>query len=133
MKRLIVEPPGKISKLSAIPGDGRKVAASVGPIRDLPEKDIGVAAPDFRPAYELTGRGRGVDALAEGGAVYRTTVVQAHGVLTAELGALTADIPLGTKTLVASSACPSCKTSLPNEGGKPDFGAHRRPAPAPTA
>lgn len=60
MKLMIIESPGKIKKLSVILGSDWKITASVGHIRDLPQKEIGVAAPDFTPAYELTERGREV-------------------------------------------------------------------------
>ena len=60
MKLMIIESPGKIAKLSKILGSDWKIAASVGHIRDLPTKDIGVEAPDFKPQYELTERGRTV-------------------------------------------------------------------------
>ena len=78
MKLLIVESPGKIEKLSSILGTEWKVAASVGHIRDLPEDEIGVQAPDFHPAYSLTERGKGVAAklqklVASAQAVYLAT------------------------------------------------------------
>jgi len=57
---VIVESPGKVKKISALLGDGFKVVASVGHVRDLPPKDIGVEPPDFRPHYEPTERGRDV-------------------------------------------------------------------------
>jgi DNA topoisomerase-1 len=60
MKLMIIESPGKIAKLSAILGDGWKIAASVGHVRDLPQKEMGVEAPNFIPAYELTERGADV-------------------------------------------------------------------------
>lgn len=60
MKLLIVESPGKVSKLKSFLGQGWDVQASVGHVRDLPEKEIGVAAPDFRPSYVPTERGRSV-------------------------------------------------------------------------
>lgn len=60
MKLMIIESPGKIKKLEAILGGDWKVAASVGHVRDLPEKEMGVEAPEFRPQYELTERGSGV-------------------------------------------------------------------------
>jgi DNA topoisomerase-1 len=50
-KLLIVESPGKVDKLTAILGPGWRVAASKGHIRDLPEDEIGVEAPEFRPKY----------------------------------------------------------------------------------
>lgn len=57
MKLMIIESPGKIAKLSSILGPGWEIAASVGHIRDLPLKEMGVEAPDFKPRYELTERG----------------------------------------------------------------------------
>lgn len=60
MKLMIIESPGKVKKLSGILGAGWKVAASVGHVRDLPEKAMGVEAPDFRPEYVLTERGADV-------------------------------------------------------------------------
>ena len=56
-KLLIIESPGKVKKLSAILGDGWKVAASVGHIRDLPEHEMGVEPPTFVPTYVLSERG----------------------------------------------------------------------------
>src|SRR5690606_25056892 len=41
-------------------GAGYKVAASVGHIRDLPEKRMGIQPPDFRPEYVFTERGKEV-------------------------------------------------------------------------
>jgi len=66
MKLMIIESPGKIAKLSAILGSGWKIAASVGHVRDLPLKEMGVEAPDFKPAYQLTERGVGVVAKLKG-------------------------------------------------------------------
>lgn len=62
MKLMIVESPGKVKKLSAILGEGWRVAASVGHVRDLPKNEMGVEAPDFKPSYVLTERG--VDVVA---------------------------------------------------------------------
>ena len=45
-KLLILESPGKVKKVQEILGPGWKVAASVGHVRDLPVKEMGVAAPD---------------------------------------------------------------------------------------
>jgi DNA topoisomerase-1 len=61
MKLLIVESPGKTKKLREILGDGWRVEASVGHIRDLPEKELGLTV-DLRPQYVLTPRGREVAA-----------------------------------------------------------------------
>ncbi len=64
MKLMIVESPNKIRKiksiLDALGGGSWEVAASVGHIRDLPAKELGVAAPSYAPLYELTERGRDV-------------------------------------------------------------------------
>ncbi len=63
---VIVESPGKIKKLAAILGDSYKIAASVGHVRDLPTREIGVQAPDFVPKYEPTERGREILAKLKG-------------------------------------------------------------------
>jgi len=60
MKLMIIESPGKIKKLSAILGSDWIIGASVGHVRDLPKKQMGVEAPDFKPTYELTERGEDV-------------------------------------------------------------------------
>ena len=57
MKLMIIESPGKIPKLKAILGDGWQIAASVGHVRDLPKKEMGIEPPDFKPKYEITERG----------------------------------------------------------------------------
>ena len=59
-KLLILESPGKVKKVQEILGPGWKVAASVGHVRDLPVKEMGVAAPDFKPRYIPTDRGKDV-------------------------------------------------------------------------
>jgi DNA topoisomerase-1 len=59
-KLIIIESPGKIKKLRQILGGEYEIAASVGHIRDLPVKSMGVAAPEFKPEYELTERGKEV-------------------------------------------------------------------------
>ena len=59
-KLLILESPGKVKKVQEILGPGWKVAASVGHVRDLPVKEMGVAAPDFKPQYVPTDRGKDV-------------------------------------------------------------------------
>lgn len=51
MKLLIVESPGKIKKLQGFLDADWRVAASVGHIRDLPEKDYGLEPPDFTAKY----------------------------------------------------------------------------------
>ncbi len=60
MKLVIVESPGKLKKISQILGPGWEVQASVGHVRDLPEKEMGVEAPDYRPIYVPTTRGKTV-------------------------------------------------------------------------
>lgn len=57
---VIVESPGKVKKLGAILGEAFEVRASVGHVRDLPERETGVAAPDFKPQYIPTERGKEV-------------------------------------------------------------------------
>lgn len=57
---VIVESPGKVKKISALLGAGFRVVASVGHVRDLPLRAIGVEPPDFQPRYEPTERGRDV-------------------------------------------------------------------------
>ncbi|MFC3715179.1 type I DNA topoisomerase [Luteimonas soli] len=57
---LIVESPGKVKKLASILGPGFRIMPSVGHVRDLPEKEMGVAPPDFVPHYVPTEKGRNV-------------------------------------------------------------------------
>lgn len=59
-KLLILESPGKVKKVREYLGSGWKVEASVGHVRDLPPKEMGVAAPDFIPKYLPTDRGKEV-------------------------------------------------------------------------
>lgn len=58
MKLLIVESPTKAKKIANYLGDGWTVAASYGHIRDLPQREIGLAPPAFVLQYELTERAR---------------------------------------------------------------------------
>jgi hypothetical protein len=48
---LIVESATKAKKIQSFLGSDYVVAASVGHIRDLPKREIGVQAPDFKPHY----------------------------------------------------------------------------------
>ncbi len=57
---MIVESPNKIRKIREILGAGWDVAASVGHIRDLPVKDLGLEMPGYRPRYEMSERGADV-------------------------------------------------------------------------
>jgi len=75
---MIVESPNKVKKIKGILGSGWEVAASVGHIRDLPVKDLGIEMPGYQPRYELSERGadvvkrlRGVAAKAD--SVYLAT------------------------------------------------------------
>lgn len=56
MKLMVIESPNKIAKLRAILDDEWELIASFGHIRDLPEKEMGVAAPDYRPTYVVSER-----------------------------------------------------------------------------
>lgn len=56
-KLVIVESPSKAKKIKEILGAGYNVSASVGHVRDLPDKEIGVDLETFTPTYELTSRG----------------------------------------------------------------------------
>jgi len=59
-KLLIVESPGKVKKIQEFLGTDWKVAASVGHVRDLPVKEMGLTAPDFVLRYVPTDRGKEV-------------------------------------------------------------------------
>ncbi len=60
MKLFIVESPGKVRKIQSFLGPSYRVMASVGHVRDLPEKEMGLTPPDFVPQYEATKRGKEV-------------------------------------------------------------------------
>lgn len=60
MKLMIVESPGKVKKILSFLGNDWQVMASVGHVRDLPVKDLGVRFTDFRPRYVPTDRGKSV-------------------------------------------------------------------------
>jgi DNA topoisomerase-1 len=57
-KLMIIESPGKLGQLRSLLGPGWNVQASMGHVRDLPEKSIGAEPPDFIPRFEVTDRGR---------------------------------------------------------------------------
>lgn len=57
---VIVESPGKVKKISGLLGDGYRVMASVGHVRDLPKGEMGIAPPKFDLHYVPTDRGRDV-------------------------------------------------------------------------
>lgn len=84
MNLVIVESPGKVKKIREILGQGWEVQASVGHVRDLPEREIGVEAPDFKPSYVPTERGKDVlaklrKAAARANAVYLATDLDREG------------------------------------------------------
>ena len=60
MKLLIVESPGKVKKIQSFLGPEFRVMASVGHVRDLPDKEMGLAPPDFQLHYLPTVRGQKV-------------------------------------------------------------------------
>lgn len=53
---LIVESPNKTRKIRSILGPGWNVQACFGHVRDLPERGMGLAPPDFKPHYEVLKR-----------------------------------------------------------------------------
>jgi len=60
MNLFIVESPGKIKKIKSILGKDFVVAASVGHIRDLPSREMGIEFNTWRIRYQLTDKGKGV-------------------------------------------------------------------------
>ena len=60
MNLMIVESPNKVKKIRAILGRGWDVAASVGHVRDLPQKTLGISPPDYQLEYEFNERGQSV-------------------------------------------------------------------------
>jgi DNA topoisomerase-1 len=79
MDLIIVESPTKAKALRGFLGRGYRVVASMGHIRDLPPKELGVdVAHNFRPTYHLRKGGRKVlkrlrESLAGASAVYLAT------------------------------------------------------------
>lgn len=79
MKLVIVESPAKSKKIAGFLGNGWRVEACLGHVRDLPESELGVDVnTDFRPAYEvLPGKGNVVKkllkAIKDAEAVYVAT------------------------------------------------------------
>lgn len=55
MNLLILESPGKVKKVQSYLGNDWKVVASVGHVRDLPERELGIALPDFTPGIRSHG------------------------------------------------------------------------------
>jgi DNA topoisomerase-1 len=53
---LIVESPNKTRKIRAILGPGWNVQACFGHVRDLPEREMGLSPPDFKPHYVIIKR-----------------------------------------------------------------------------
>jgi DNA topoisomerase I len=60
MPLVIVESQAKGKKIKEYLGAGFDVAASFGHVSDLPEKELGVNPPDFRPTYVMSDRGKKV-------------------------------------------------------------------------
>lgn len=58
MKLLILESPGKVKKIQEFLGSDWKVAASMGHVRDLPEKEMGVDTSNFQITYVPTDKGK---------------------------------------------------------------------------
>lgn len=81
---LIVESATKAKKIQSFLGSDYVVAASVGHIRDLPQREIGVQAPDFRPQYVVNAdKAKTVSRLKglvkEAGMVYLATDLDREG------------------------------------------------------
>jgi len=57
---IIVESPNKCKKIQGYLGQGWVVKASLGHVRDLPEKEMGVDLNTFRPSYVATRKGKEV-------------------------------------------------------------------------
>lgn len=55
---VIVESPNKCKTIQGYLGKDFVVKASAGHIRDMPEREMGVEAPDYRPKYEVTDRAK---------------------------------------------------------------------------
>ena len=74
---LIVESPNKTKKIRSILGAGWDVQACFGHVRDLPEREMGLAAPDYKPQYVILERAaphiKKLKALAQGAEVYLAT------------------------------------------------------------
>lgn len=51
---VIVESPAKSKKIQSLLGPGYRVSASVGHMRDLPEKELGVDLESFKPTYVIS-------------------------------------------------------------------------------
>lgn len=51
---VIVESPAKSKTIQSLLGPGYRVSSSVGHVRDLPEKDLGVDLKTYRPTYEIS-------------------------------------------------------------------------------
>lgn len=51
---MIVESPNKVKKIKGYLGSGWVVKASVGHIRDLPSKEMGIAEESYKPIYEVS-------------------------------------------------------------------------------
>lgn len=68
MKVMIVESPNKVAKLQSMLGDGWKVTASAGHIRDLPRNALGIELPGFEMHYEFIPPQRAGERTYPGGA-----------------------------------------------------------------
>lgn len=55
MNLLILESPGKVKKVQSYLGNDWKVVASVGHVRDLPERELGIGAAGFYPGIRSHG------------------------------------------------------------------------------
>ncbi|EIH1870969.1 TPA: type I DNA topoisomerase [Escherichia coli] len=74
---VIVESVKKVEKIGPMLGNGYKVMASVGHVRDLPQKEIGIELPSYALTYEPTDRGKSIVAKLRAAAAESDRVILA--------------------------------------------------------
>lgn len=116
MRLMIIESPSKIEKLSSILGNGWKIAASDGHVRDLPQLAVDSLTGKF--AFIDLGFIRDVekdlDRIAEGEAGYKAMIQRVHTQLQRELSTLEV-------SATPKHPCPECGKPLRCIKGKSGF------------